>query len=444
MSNTSKEFTGKIIQLSAENVKRLKAVKIRPDDGSLVIVAGDNGNGKSSVLDSIMYALGGTDKLPKQPVRKGEDKAKIVVELSDLIVTRTITASGGGRLVITNKDGLQYSSPQAILDKLTGALSFDPLDFSRQKPAHQSEVLRKIAGIDFTEDEKEKQRLYDERTMVGREVRSLESRVAALPPPQAGLPEKEVSAADVLQKQQAAMDRNQENQRKRNVAERALNNLETAEKRRDALTSEGQALNDEIKRLQEKVSENNKYLSLAVDEVLAKRKDVEAAEAAIKDLQDEPIDGFQKEVQDIDRVNALIRHRDDRHRLEGELKTKRSKQDDLTKQIEGVDARKAAKVKEAKYPIEGLSVDVEGVVFFNDIPLDQASSAEQLRVSVAIGLALNPKLRVLLIRDGSLLDSKSWELLEQLATEANAQVWIEKVGTEGDVSVIIEDGMVKS
>lgn len=52
----------KIISLKSENVKRLSVVEVIPKDKALVIVAGKNGQGKSSVLDSIMFALAGGQK----------------------------------------------------------------------------------------------------------------------------------------------------------------------------------------------------------------------------------------------------------------------------------------------------------------------------------------------------------------------------------------------
>jgi hypothetical protein len=93
-------------------------------------------------------------------------------------------------------------------------------------------------------------------------------------------------------------------------------------------------------------------------------------------------------------------------------------------------------------PIEGLALNEEGVTF-NDLPFSQCSSAEQLRISVAMGLALNPKLKVLLIRDGSLLDEESMKALAEQAAAADAQVWLERVGDKDKCAVIIEDGAVK-
>ena len=70
----------KIISLTAENVKRLRAVHIEPD-GSLVVIAGRNGQGKTSVLDSIWYALGGgpASKTTQRPIRDGQDKAALTI-----------------------------------------------------------------------------------------------------------------------------------------------------------------------------------------------------------------------------------------------------------------------------------------------------------------------------------------------------------------------------
>ena len=80
---------------------------------------------------------------------------------------------------------------------------------------------------------------------------------------------------------------------------------------------------------------------------------------------------------------------------------------------------------------------------FDGKPFDQASSAEQLRVSVAMGIALNPTLRVLLVRDGSLLDKESFKMMAEMASEADAQVWIERVEDDDHVGIVIEDGAVK-
>ena len=63
-----------IVKLEAENILRLNAVEITPD-GRLVVIGGNNGHGKTSVLDSIMLAMNGKDsKKHPVPLHKGADK----------------------------------------------------------------------------------------------------------------------------------------------------------------------------------------------------------------------------------------------------------------------------------------------------------------------------------------------------------------------------------
>ena len=85
----------------------------------------------------------------------------------------------------------------------------------------------------------------------------------------------------------------------------------------------------------------------------------------------------------------------------------------------------------------------DGTVLFDGVPLSQASRAQQIRTSVAIGIAMNPKLKVLLIRDGSLLDEENMQLVVDMAKQHDAQIWIERVGDKDASAIIIEDGHVR-
>jgi predicted ABC-type transport system involved in lysophospholipase L1 biosynthesis ATPase subunit len=95
----------------------------------------------------------------------------------------------------------------------------------------------------------------------------------------------------------------------------------------------------------------------------------------------------------------------------------------------------------AKFPLEGLGFG-NGAVVYKEIPLSQASSAEQLRVSMAMAMALNPKVRVIRITDGSLLDSSSMKVIDEMANAQDFQIWCEIVDESGKVGIVIEDGAV--
>ena len=126
-----------------------------------------------------------------------------------------------------------------------------------------------------------------------------------------------------------------------------------------------------------------------------------------------------------------------------ELTAARLEAENLTNVMEDRTKAKRAAITNANMPVSGLSFD-ESQVLYNGFPLEQASAAEQLRVSFAIAAAANPRLAIALIRDGSLLDEKSLADVGAMADAHNMQVWIERVDTSGKVGIVLEDGAVTS
>ena len=160
----------KIINLKSENFKKIKAIDITPTDNT-VIITGKNGNGKSSVLDSILVALAGKQKDIIKPIRDGEKKAIIELDLGDYKVKRTFTEKG--TTVEVYNDTAKFSSPQTMLDNIIGKLSFDPLEFSKKNEKEQRQILMELAGLDFTDLENKRAKLYEERHKIGIEEKAL-------------------------------------------------------------------------------------------------------------------------------------------------------------------------------------------------------------------------------------------------------------------------------
>jgi ATPase subunit of ABC transporter with duplicated ATPase domains len=117
--------------------------------------------------------------------------------------------------------------------------------------------------------------------------------------------------------------------------------------------------------------------------------------------------------------------------------------DDLTKVITTIDARKAEILGAAKLPVDGLSIDDEGITL-NSVPFAQASGAERLRVALGLAIAASPELGDVWIRDGALLDEESLELVAKHAAAAKKRVWVERVGTKDPGAIVIHDGEVVS
>lgn len=396
----------RVVQLIAENVKRIKAVDISPED-DVVVIAGRNAQGKSSVIDSIWFALGGgnaTRDTPR-PIRDGEDEASVTLDLGDFIVTRSWKGEKT-TLAVMSKDGAKYPSPQAFLDEKIGALSFDPLAFSAKPAKDQRRLLLDVVATDLDVDDVDRKRLalFDQRTDVNRRLRDTEGALAELPKIPEDLPEEELSASVLIDQRESVLHNNAKRQKVR----------------------------DEIAKTAAIIASIRAELEREMTNLVALEGVVEA---------DEEVPDTTAELERIETTNALIRTRRDRDMLEGDFTAMRDRAQELTDSIALLDRAKQHALESAKLPIEGLAFDQEGVTY-QGVPFKQCSGAEQLRVSIAMAMALNPTIRVIRISDGSLLDSENMSVIADLAAKQDFQIWIERVDEGSEVGFTIEDGEV--
>ena len=399
----------KIVKLEASNFKRLRAVEINPD-GNLVVIAGRNGQGKTSVLDAITAALGGTStKALPRPIRDGEDKAQIVLETEDLIVTRTFSGTAS-KLTVKGKDGSTFSKGQAKLDELLGRLSLDPLAFTQLSEKDQLKTLLDLVELPFdpAKLEADRAKVFAERTDVNRRIKELQGQATGYTIP-ADVPAEEVSVSALLTQYREA---------------------------EDSFRAQRQAY-DKLDGARARVAELERLLTDA-------RLAVEAAAAETVKYDRVPVPdlvAIQQKIDNAEQINAGVRAAKAHRELTERLTSLQGDADFLTAQLDAIDKRKADGLAAASFPVEGLRFDEAGVTY-QGVPFKQASGAEQLRVSLAMAIALNPGLRVIRIADGSLLDSTNLQLIEEMAASNDYQVWIEMVDETGDFGITIEDGAV--
>lgn len=428
----------RIVKLQAENLKRLRAVEIVPD-GNTVLISGRNGQGKSSVLDAIWYALGGKDatKGIPRPIRDGAESARVVLDLGDFIVTREWTANDESALRITMADGTHPRTPQAMLDALVGRFSFDPLAFSRLKPREQVDALLSVVDVGFDPEKLavERKELYDERHAVGRKMREAEAVVAKLPPLKPDVPETELPTGEVVAKLRAASEIAAKNAATRRELERFRGEASTQRERVNSGERKVSDLEAALVEARRMLAEERERLARMVDEGRLMKAKVDA-------LADPDVTGLEGQLAEIERSNRAFRDAEHVRKCLAEAEAWREEYGTLTRRIDELDAHKAEALASAQFPAPGLSFGEECVTF-RGIPLPQCASSEQLRVSLAVAMAANPTLRVIRIAEGNLLDGESLAVVEEMAREADYQVWIELVDDSGEVGVVIEDGGVK-
>jgi hypothetical protein len=447
------EAVMKIIQLTAENVKRLRAVQIAPT-GNLVPITGKNAQGKSSVLDCICYALGGERAIPEQPIREGTAKAEIKLDLGEIVVTRTFTHKGS-YLKVQSKEGLEWKSPQKILDQLLGKFSFDPWAFIHLGEARQKEVLlsivtvplsverlRKISGIAVDQNGADPiaklntvyKTIYDQRTEHNRDAKRIEASIAAVVVPAGMENVQPVSVTGLFEERKRLEDENRQNEKVREELEILRRRCDDLQETQTRLEAE----REEILARLAAVEESLRQAQGSIDEAESLVQSTEERVALLQDHDFAEIDQRMAKADEINRVAAEIKKKQD---LEAELAQETEDANRCTEKLEAITSYKSELMEETNFPINGLDFS-RGTIAYNGIPLSQASAAERLRVSMAIAMALNPKLKVIRIEQGSLLDQDSWRIIEEMARENDYQVWIEKVADKPGDGIYIYDGQI--
>lgn len=415
---------------------RLVAVEISPQ-GNAILITGKNAAGKSSVLDAIMAVFCGKKYQPAKPIREGEDHAEIVVETENYIIKRTFTAKGGGTVTVSNAEGMKASSPQGLLDKLVGEIAFEPMAFFKdsrdvKKQRQQRDMLMKLVGLDFADINAEIAGVKTERSAVKTSKETYDFEAGQIPE-RDEVPTELFSMSELTEKLTIATKHNKDQTE-------IIKQIEVAEvdttSTKEKLEANKAAIGTLKKQLAfaEQQKANNEDL---LGKFQAERERLVSTLEPVIDVV-----AINEEIKDADTINDKIRQRKQRTELLKKSAAKSKAFAEFGKKMKALEVKKAERLAAVKMPIEKLSVDEETILYDN-IPLAQVNDSMQLRIAVAISMALNPKLRVILMK-GNDLDSASLEAVCKLAEEKDYQVWIEKVSDDkkNKTGFIIEDGSI--
>lgn len=451
----------KITALEITDYKRVRKVAITPAaDKDVILIGGKNAAGKSSILDALTAAFGGKKAVASDPVRHGADEASVFVELDggQLTIDRVIAVDGSSTIEVRDPDGL-VKSPQTMLDRLVGERFLDPLAFLALDAKAQRAALMKMipnaAMIDALNASRE--RGFTKRTEIGRDLKKAEGELARIPMTEPGTP---IDVA-ALNAQLRAFNDQQHAAQKLVAAQTAADTKLLVERAaRDAAAQRTTKIDGEIARLQAQIAgletERGQCGAVIVvhDETIATlaaelRTATEAVEGAAK-VWAETAEQRKKLDADLARADQHNRSHYEgvadvqrRNRAQVEVEKLKKDADEITAGLKKIEDGKAKILAAAKLPVEGLTITDDGIAL-NDVPFDQASGAERLRVALGLAIAASPGLDDVWIRDASLLDEDSLAIVAEHAHAAGKRCWLERVGTRDPGAIVISDGQVVS
>lgn len=414
-----------IASLELENVKRVRAVELQPNEKGLTVLGGRNGQGKTSVLDAIAYALGGERMRPDRVTRDGSaTPAKMRVELSNGIVCER--KGKNSSLTVTDTTGMKGG--QRLLDEFIGEFALNLPKFLNMSDREKADYLLKTLGIadQLADADRKVAEANAERTEIGRRARAAR-KMAEDSPFHEGVPGETLDVSALLDEQMFAHETNQAIEFKRREVE--------------AKRAESERMAAEVERLARELADATERMAIASSRSETVTGELEGLEADLANMEPADEQAAAEAVREAEAVNEMVRQNTaraemlaDADRLDGEYRAAGARvakaKEELLSLLDGADL-----------PLDGLAVE-EGVLRFNGSAWGDMSGSEQLRVATAIARELKPECGFVLVDKLEQFDPQQLAEFGEWASGQGLQVIGTRVAVDDTCTVVIEDGRV--
>lgn len=429
MTKQSKKLRIKRIRL--RNVMGIEELEVSAD-GQLVRIEGDNATGKSSIVQAVESIIKGGHDV--RLLRNGADEAEVYLLLEDdTEVTKSIKPTGSN-LSVRHPDYGSISGPKGWIEQHFDIMSVNPVELVL---AEKSEIILQalpmevsmeqlsdaIGGLVHLTDDVDADglgdaaeyvdtsqhalkaiaqlhdRLYMRRRDVNRDAKQKDGAIANL---RRSLPENldDVKTADEViaerddLKQQLEAVKAEANAAGEKLAENARAQTfaidEEINGRIAANNKERDELLEQIAQLRAKVQKLESATETLESERASRKSKVksdfnEEKAEALKEYQPR-ISELQAAIKSLDSAIGLAAERSNTLKMlrehESEKKALDAESDKYTDALESLDALKASLLSEL--PIEGLTIGDDGEIYVDDVPFVKVNDAKKVEIAIQI------------------------------------------------------------
>lgn len=451
-----------LTRLEIRNIKKISFLEFEnSNDDRIIEIAGKNAQGKTSILNAIEMALSGRSGLIEHALKDGEDEGYVIVETDRLKAKRRFWQDKKGNtkseLSVWDKTagGQIVQGPKTFLNDLFGKAFFRPADFIHAKPTERLETLRLALGIDFTDLDNNRTRLFGERIEVGREKKLTEGNLRAydhLPTSRPESREMNTVLAEIAEIEKLFnRERNEESERAREFKEydAAKKEYEESLARDGRLKGIAISVRNEINQLKHKLEDIETQIKRNGEQLKSSLKKSEDLEKNVRQGYKVPpgqvnaMATLREELKEISLVEKTNQEFSMRDKINSDLKNLSEKYRQLTKSIDGIDKKKKEILAETKFPIIGMSFGDEDILL-NKIPFYSLSTAEKIKIAIGVNAEINNEMKIICLEEGSALDDNSLQEIRELATINDYTIIVESVErNRSDALLIISEGRAK-
>lgn len=467
------------------HIKNLFGISETELDGRSIEVTGSNGVGKTSIIDSIKYALT-NDSSRDYVIKNGESEGEIFIETdTGLTIDRKKRVNQADYKNI-RQDGKPVQSPEAFVRELFTPLQIDPVKFTQMSRQEQNRIILDLIefdwdlnwikekfgeipqGVDYQQNilqvlndiQSEKGVYFQTRQDINREIRNKTAFISDIAKdiPQGFQAEKweAYDLSEAYTKITKAQEYNSRIERAKLFkdsydnkvrgyqaeVEIAVSNLKSAiTAEREQLTSEIErkkaeikAAEDKLNSLSDKIADKTKIFESEYREKVAKLdSDIKVAdEYTGKQLVN--ISAMQAEVKTAEEMKKHLNEYKRMKSMQDELETLEKHSKALTSKIELARELPGEILKTATIPVKGLTVK-DGIPLINGLPVSNLSEGEQLQLCVDVALSKPNSLQIILIDGAEKLSEKNRLALYEKCKEKGLQFIATRTTDSDDLEV---------
>lgn len=420
----------KVLNLKVENFKLFETLDV-PINGNNVYLIGPNGSGKSTFIDAIYTALTGKD-IPIKSIKEGHEKGKITVDIGNddnkYTVELSFTEAKEKGYLKLKMDNFNSSSPRRDLDNIIGNIAFDPFEFiglsgSAEGRRKQSQIIRDFLGVTFEDLDEKRKALFAERTTVNYSVDD-NNRIIE----DSELSDEDMSKykdpVDIAEVSKQISDIREHNQKVEYVSNGINSKKETIESIDSSITE----LESQIETIKNQIKEKEERKQ-------ATQSDIDEGTIWMEQNEKKETTELEDKLSNASEHNQKVVEAEKLQKAIKDHKTSKQKSEQLTEQMQQLDKQKEERIKNADSPVEGLGFDAEGMVTIDGLPFDdnQIEKSRIIKVGVELLMAMDPALKIIRIKDGSLLDPARKKVIEELIQNNGYQAFIEFVSQDEKV-----------
>jgi energy-coupling factor transporter ATP-binding protein EcfA2 len=386
----------KIIEVNIEKFKVLKDVEFKPE-GRNIILTGENGTGKSSLMQFIKIALGDNKNLPDIT----EGKGYVIADNNGREYTFTLNYKGGKPVITVKGDDGIVDDKKSVIRQLVGGVEFDIDEFVKMSDStagqkKQVEIYKSLFDqetIEFLAQlEKKVEMDYNHRTEINREIKQLNGAIETHKMHRQDLVTKEVDVAELSKSIDTANTNNSNFQRVSDGVNSTLSLIEDLERQLVAAKA--------------KLKEGQDWLK--------GKKIIDVSELV-------------NQMTEAADINEKFRLSNDYTEKKKQLKICNEHVEDLTVVIEGSRQAIQDTIRDINV-IPDLTFDADTLLYKNvPVQIGTMSTGEIEELGYRINMEMNKNIGVLFVRNSNILGQKKLDAIEKMAKDNNWQIFWEEV-----------------